>query len=69
MKTKENIPDAFEAMFKKIIESINKVVIDLNLIQEIIDKETNISYDSITICIGELQTYLNSITKEINKNN
>jgi hypothetical protein len=56
-------------MYKKIVETLNKIVVDLNLVQEVIEKETNISYDSITICIGELQTYINSIGNEINKNN
>ena len=63
-KTGENIPDEMTGFLSKLTDSIQNMVADLTEIKETVKEHSKISYDSLDVCIAELNSYVKSIQDE-----
>jgi len=65
VKTDSNDPSNEETFMAHLIDSIQHLVSTVKEIQQTVEKNSKLSFDSLTVCIGELETYQGSLTKEL----
>lgn len=66
VKTKENEPSNTESFIHSLIDSTKTIVGTLAGVKETIEENSKLSFESINICIAELQTYIKSLEDEAN---
>lgn len=66
VKTKENVPEKFNKLIDMVISKVGTIYDELKGLESHLKTETNLSFDSITICISELQAYINALKNENN---
>jgi glutaredoxin 2 len=64
VKTKENTPEKFNKLVDMVASKVGSISEDLKNLENTIKNETNLSFDSITVCIAELETYIKALKSE-----
>jgi hypothetical protein len=63
-KTDDNTPDELTGFLSSLRESIEHVLSSLNDIKSSVMDNSDLSYDSLDICMSELKSYLKSLSDE-----
>jgi hypothetical protein len=63
-KTKENKPDELTGFMAGLTDSVKHAISSLAELKETVEKNSKLSYDSLDICIAELQSYVQSLETE-----
>ena len=63
-KTGENKPDELTGFISKLIDSVKGIIGDIAELKKQVEDESNLSFDSLDVCVGELQSYLKSLEQE-----
>jgi hypothetical protein len=63
-KTKENKPDELTGFMAGLTDSVKHAISSLAELKETVEKNSKLSYDSLDICIAELQSYAQSLEAE-----
>jgi len=63
-KTKENKPDELTGFMAGLTDSVKHAISSLTELKETVEKNSKLSYDSLDICIAELQSYAQSLEAE-----
>lgn len=63
-KTGENKPDELTGFMSGLTDSVKQVISSLTELKETVEKNSKLSYDSLDICVAELQSYVQSLEIE-----
>jgi len=63
-KSGENKPDELTGFISKLTDSVKSIIGDLKDLKKSVEENSKLSYDSIDICMSELQSYLQSLEVE-----
>ena len=63
-KTGENKPDELTGFISKLTDSVKSIIGDMEELKKQVEDESNLSFDSLDVCIGELTSYLESLDQE-----
>ena len=63
-KSGENKPDELTGFIAKLTDSVQGLIGDITELKNLVDENSSISFDSLDVCIGELQSYLKSLEQE-----
>lgn len=67
VKTSENEPSNTEAFLSTLIDAVSGTIGDLAEMKKTVEENSKLSFDSLDICIAELETYKKSLEEEANK--
>jgi hypothetical protein len=63
-KTKENKPDELTGFVSQLTDSVNGIIGDLTELKKTVEENSELSFDSLDVCIAELQSYVKSLDEE-----
>ena len=63
-KTKENKPDELTGFVSQLTDSVNAIISDLTELKMTVEENSELSFDSLSVCIAELQSYAKSLGEE-----
>lgn len=63
-KTKENKPDELTGFVSQLTDSVNGIIGDLTELKTTVEENSELSFDSLLVCIAELQSYVKSLDEE-----
>lgn len=64
-KTGENKPDELTGFASKLIDSVNEIIGNLTELKTSVEENSKLSFDSLGVCIAELQSYVKSLDEEL----
>ena len=63
-KTKENKPDELTGFISKLTDSVKAIIGEIIELKKQVEDESNLSFDSLDVCVGELESYVKSLDQE-----
>lgn len=63
-KTGENKPDELTGFVTKLTDSVNGIIGSLVELKAAVEENSKLSFDSLDVCIAELQSYVKSLDEE-----
>ena len=63
-KTAENKPDELTGFLAGLTDSVNGIIGELAELKKTVEENSKLSFDSLNVCIAELQSYVKSLDDE-----
>lgn len=63
-KTGDNKPDELTGFLASLTDSVNGIIGELTELKKTVEENSKLSFDSLNVCIAELQSYVKSLDDE-----
>jgi hypothetical protein len=63
-KTGENKPDELTGFLAGLTDSVNGIIGELVELRKSVEENSSLSFDSLDVCVAELQSYVKSLDDE-----